>query len=205
MISFVLNSILLGVGLAMDAFSVSIANGLNEPHMRRRREVLIAGTYAFFQFLMPVIGWFCVHELVRQFRVFERFIPWIALALLLWIGGKMIRDALRKDPEEAAGSGVADGYQSSGAPEALTMGTLIMQGVATSIDALSVGFAIAHYSALAAFAAALIIMAVTFLICMGGLTAGKKLGGYVAGKAGILGGCILIFIGIEIFVRGVIL
>ena len=205
MIGFVLNSILLGVGLAMDAFSVSIANGLNEPHMRRRREVLIAGTYAFFQFLMPVIGWFCVHELVRQFRVFERFIPWIALALLLWIGGKMIRDALRKDPEEAADSGAADGYQSSGAPEALTMGTLLVQGVATSIDALSVGFAIASYSAAAAFAAALIIMAVTFLICMGGLTAGKKLGEYVAGKAGILGGCILIFIGIEIFVRGVIL
>jgi len=217
MIGFVLNSILLGVGLAMDAFSVSIANGLNEPHMRRRREVLIAGTYAFFQFLMPVIGWFCVHELVRQFRVFERFIPWIALALLLWIGGKMIRDALRKDPEEAAESGAADGSQSSGvpesgeapksggAPEALTMGTLLVQGVATSIDALSVGFAIAGYSAAAAFAAALIIMAVTFLICMGGLTAGKKLGEYVAGKAGILGGCILIFIGIEIFVRGVIL
>lgn len=198
MIGFVLNSILLGVGLAMDAFSVSIANGLNEPHMRRRREVLIAGTYAFFQFLMPVIGWFCVHELVRQFRVFERFIPWIALALLLWIGGKMIRDALRKNPgQEAAESG--------GAPEALTMGTLLVQGVATSIDALSVGFAIAGYSAAAAFAAALIIMAVTFLICMGGLTAGKKLGEYVAGKAGILGGCILIFIGIEIFVRGVIL
>ena len=208
MIGFVLNSILLGVGLAMDAFSVSIANGLNEPHMRRRREVLIAGTYAFFQFLMPVIGWFCVHELVRQFRVFERFIPWIALALLLWIGGKMIRDALRKDPEEAAGSGApgnSEAAESSGAPEVLTMGTLIMQGVATSIDALSVGFAIAHSSALAAFAAALIIMAVTFLICMGGLTAGKKLGGYVAGKAGILGGCILIFIGIEIFVKGVIL
>lgn len=216
MIGFVLNSILLGVGLAMDAFSVSIANGLNEPHMRRRREVLIAGTYAFFQFLMPVIGWFCVHELVRQFRVFERFVPWIALALLLWIGGKMIRDALRKDPEqEAAESGGALGNseapESGGAPECsrtpevLTMGTLLVQGVATSIDALSVGFAIAGYSAAAAFAAALIIMAVTFLICMGGLTAGKKLGGYVAGKAGILGGCILIFIGIEIFIRGVIL
>ena len=84
MITFVFNSILLGVGLAMDAFSVSIANGLNEPGMRRSREFLIAGTYAFFQFLMPVIGWFCVHELVRQFRVFEKFIPWIALLLLLF-------------------------------------------------------------------------------------------------------------------------
>ena len=103
MIGFVLNSILLGVGLAMDAFSVSIANGLNEPHMRRRREVLIAGTYAFFQFLMPVIGWFCVHELVRQFRVFERFIPWIALALLLWIGGKMIRADSQITPNSRGG------------------------------------------------------------------------------------------------------
>ena len=192
MIGFILNSVLLGIGLAMDAFSVSIANGLSEPGMRRRKEVLIAGTYAFFQFLMPVIGWFCVHEMVRQFRAFEGFIPWIALALLLWIGGKMILEA-------------RGGAEVSEETRTLTMGTLLIQGVATSIDALSVGFAIAGYGAGAAFGAALIIAAVTFLICMGGLTAGKKLGTRLAGKAGILGGCILIFIGIEIFVRGVIL
>ncbi|MBQ9015310.1 MAG: manganese efflux pump [Firmicutes bacterium] len=211
MIGFVLNSILLGIGLAMDAFSVSIANGLNEPHMRRRRECLIAGTYGFFQFLMPVIGWFCVHALVQQFRVFERFIPWIALALLLWIGGKMILEAVRPDadapPEEAGAPAAKTAGQTgaaAGAP-ALTMGVLLMQGIATSIDALSVGFAIAGYSAAAAFTAALIIAAVTFLICMGGLGAGKRLGMRLAGKAGILGGCILIFIGIEIFVRGVFL
>lgn len=201
MITFVFNSILLGIGLAMDAFSVSIANGLNEPGMRRSREFLIAGTYAFFQFLMPVIGWFCVHELVRQFRVFEKFIPWIALLLLLWIGGKMLLDAIRggepeDDPGETAGPETA---------AALTMGVLLLQGIATSIDALSVGFAIAGYSAAAAFVCALIIAAVTLLICMGGLTAGRKLSAKLAGKAGILGGCILIFIGIEIFVRGVFL
>ena len=213
MIGFVLNSILLGVGLAMDAFSVSIANGLNEPHMRRRREVLIAGTYAFFQFLMPVIGWFCVHELVRQFRVFERFIPWIALALLLWIGGKMIRDALRKDPEQAAGSGAADGSQSSGvpesgeapksggAPEALTMGTLLVQGVATSIDALSVGFTIESYGVAAAFSAALIIAVVTFIICVCGLVLGRAVGMRYARHASILGGVILIGIGLEILIE----
>ena len=171
MITFVLNSILLGVGLAMDAFSVSIANGLNEPGMRRSREFLIAGTYAFFQFLMPVIGWFCVHELVRQFRVFEKFIPWIALLLLLWIGGKMLLDAIRggeaaEDPGQTAGPETA---------AVLTMGVLLLQGIATSIDALSVGFAIAGYSAAAAFVCALIIAAVTLLICMGGLTAGRKL------------------------------
>ena len=201
MITFVLNSILLGVGLAMDAFSVSIANGLNEPGMRRSREFLIAGTYAFFQFLMPVIGWFCVHELVRQFRVFEKFIPWIALLLLLWIGGKMLLDAIRggeaaEDPGQTAGPETA---------AVLTMGVLLLQGIATSIDALSVGFAIAGYSAAAAFVCALIIAAVTLLICMGGLSAGRKLSAKLAGKAGILGGCILIFIGIEIFVRGVFL
>lgn len=253
MIAFVFNSILLGVGLAMDAFSVSIANGLNEPGMKRSRECLIAGVYAFFQCLMPIIGWFCVHELVRQFRAFEPFIPWIALLLLLWIGGKMllegIRDAKAGDPgaEPAASTEAAAETDSASAVKAttetetagsdrtadakvaadaetvagtkpaadtkpaatpaprLTAGTLLLQGIATSIDALSVGFAIAGYSAAAALAAALIIAAVTFLICMGGLTAGKKLGMKLAGKAGILGGCILIFIGIEIFVRGVFL
>ncbi len=209
MIAFVLNSILLGVGLAMDAFSVSIANGLNEPRMGSGRKCLIAGTYAFFQFLMPVIGWFCVHMLVKQFRVFESFIPWIALLLLLGIGGKMILDAVRAGRADASDSdpgraeSAYEGSRESGAEvSGLTLGVLLLQGVATSIDALSVGFAIAKYSAAAAVCSAVIIAAVTFVICMGGLAAGQKLGDRLAGKAGIIGGCILIFIGIEIFVKG---
>ena len=200
MISFALNSILLGVGLAMDAFSVSIANGLNEPHMKRGRACLIAGTYGFFQFLMPVLGWLCVHLLLQAFRAFEPFIPWIALALLLWIGGKMILESVGRGK-----AGPEDGDSGKSSGEMLGMGTLLLQGIATSIDALSVGFAIAHYSMAAALAASVIIAAVTFLICIGGLTAGKRLGEHLADKAGILGGCILIFIGIEIFIRGVLL
>ena len=206
MVSFVLNSILLGIGLAMDAFSVSIANGLNEPNMRRSRECLIAGTYAFFQFLMPVVGWACVHILLQAFKAFEKFIPWIALILLLWIGGKMILDAVWPEEKEAAEEEaleISGGAVQSG--KVLTMPVLILQGIATSIDALSVGFAIAHYSWASALVCALIIAGVTFLICMGGLTAGRKLSARLAGKAGILGGCILIFIGLEIFVRGVFL
>ena len=224
MIGFIFNSILLGIGLAMDAFSVSIANGLNEPGMRRSRKCLIAGVYAFFQFLMPVVGWFCVHTMVSQFRTFEPFIPWIALILLLYIGGKMLLEGIRdaKAGAEASDSpGAADGdvvagtdgivdtaaadNATAGERERLTIGVLLLQGVATSIDALSVGFAIAHYSALAALVCAGIIAVVTFIICMGGLAAGQKLGERLQGKAGILGGCILIFIGLEIFVRGVIL
>ena len=91
---FFINSILLGVGLAMDAFSVSLANGLKEPNMKKRRMCFMAGIYAFFQFAMPMIGWLCVHTIVEYFEKFELFVPWIALILLLYIGGKMIWEAL---------------------------------------------------------------------------------------------------------------
>lgn len=82
---FVIQSILLGVGLAMDAFSVSLANGLNEPGIKVRKMCLIAGIFAVFQGLMPLTGWFCVHNLVKIFNVFEPFIPWIAFVCALII------------------------------------------------------------------------------------------------------------------------
>lgn len=185
---FVFNSVLLGVGLAMDAFSVSLANGLHEPRMPRRKMCGIAGVFAFFQFLMPMLGWVCVHTIVEHFRSFEKLIPWIALVLLLFIGGKMLQEGLHSSAQEEEST------------TAVGMTALLVQGVATSIDALSVGFTIAEYEFFAALAAALIIAAVTFVICMGGLVIGRKAGTALSGKAGILGGAILIFIGIEIFV-----
>lgn len=187
---FFFNSALLGAGLAMDAFSVSLANGLNEPKMKAGKMCGIAGVFAFFQALMPMIGWICVHTVVRYFKIFEHFIPWIALALLLFIGGKMLLEGIRHKNEEGAVAKV--GFI-----------TLLVQGVATSIDALSVGFTIAEYGLLMAFVCAVIIAAVTFVICMAGLGIGKKFGTKLAGKANILGGIILIFIGIEIFVTGI--
>ena len=189
---FFFNSILLGVGLAMDAFSVSLANGLNEPQMSKRRALTIAGTFALFQFLMPMLGWVCVHTLTRRFAAFARFIPWIALCLLAYIGGSMLLEGIRggdaHTEREASGVGAL---------------ALLMQGVATSIDALSVGFTIADYDAAAAFACSLIIAAVTLAICLGGLRLGRTLGMRLSGRASILGGAILILIGIEIFVKGV--
>ena len=184
---FFFNSFLLGVGLAMDALSVSLANGLREAKMPRRKMCAVAGVFAVFQALMPLLGWLCVHTIVQYFRAFERFIPWIALALLGWIGGKMLLEGLRgeESPEEIGGVGLS---------------ALLVQGVATSIDALSVGFTIAEYDGVMALACALIIALVTFVICLGGLAIGKKFGTHLAGKAGIMGGVILIFIGLEIFV-----
>lgn len=186
---FFFNSIFLGIGLAMDAFSVSLANGLHESGMKTHRMCGIAGVYAFFQFLMPILGWICVHTILQVFQTFEKLIPWIALILLLYIGGSMLKEAFSGEEDEME-------------PVKLGIGTLMVQGIATSIDALSVGFTIADYGLYMAFVCALIIAVVTFGICIVGLSFGKKFGTKLSNKAGILGGCILIFIGLEIFVKG---
>ena len=189
-IIFIINSVLLGVGLAMDAFSVSLANGLNEPAMKKNRMSLIAGVFAFFQAAMPMIGWICVHTIMQVFKNFEKFIPWIALLLLCYIGGELLLDGIKnQDSEEESTQ--------------LGFGALMVQGVATSIDALSVGFTIAEYGFVMALICALIIAVVTFIISFAGLILGKKFGTKFAGKASILGGVILIGIGLEIFLTGI--
>lgn len=191
-ISFIITNILLGVGLAMDAFSVSLANGLNEPCMKHRKQFAIAGTFAFFQALMPMIGWVCIHTIAERFEAFEKFIPWIALILLCVIGGHMLKEGICGDDEEDCCAKTGVGFTA-----------LMVQGVATSIDALSVGFTIAEYNVGAALIAALIIAVVTFIICTFGLIVGKTAGSRLGGKAEILGGCILIFIGLKIFISSV--
>lgn len=188
---FLVNSVLMGIGLAMDAFSVSLTNGLNENQMKIKRMCLIAGCFTFFQFIMPVLGWILVHTVSNYFEKFSELIPWIALFLLLYIGGKMLIEAVHKSEEDEN-------------VNKLTFSVLILQGIATSIDALSVGFAIADYNFLMALASSVIIAVVTFVICIGGLIIGKKAGTVLKRKAGLLGGFILIGIGIEIFIRGML-
>ena len=185
---FILNSILFGIGLAMDAFSVSVANGLRNPHMHTSRRMIIAGTFGCFQTVMPLLGWFCVHSIAEAFQAFQPYIPWIALVLLAFIGGKMIWEGLH-DQSEA---------------ESLQGGALFIQGLATSIDALSVGFTIAEYELIFAVTESLIIGIVTFGLCLAGLLLGGRIGSRISGKAGIVGGIILILIGTEIFVTGII-
>lgn len=188
---FFIKSIMLGIGLAMDAFSVSLANGLNEPCMKKGKMCGIAGLFSFFQALMPMIGWICVHTVVQYFNAFENFIPWIALVLLAFIGGKMLVEGIKNKDCECEEK------------PAVGIGMLIMQGVATSIDALSVGFTISDYNLTQALVCALVIAVVTFGICMGGILIGRKFGTKLAGKASIFGGVILIAIGIEIFITGI--
>lgn len=193
---FFFNSILLGVGLAMDAFSVSLANGLNEPNMPNKRMFLASGTFAVFQGIMPLIGWVCVHTVVEKFRTIEKFVPLVALALLGFIGGKMLYEGIKETK-----CGCDEECQRA---KAFDFKLLAVQGVATSIDALSVGFTISDYNFLQAFVAVVLIAIVTFFICFGGIYIGKKFGTALAGKSSILGGAILILIGIEIFITSLI-
>ena len=185
--AYILNSILFGFGLAMDAFSVSVANGLRETGISAGRVVTVAGTFGAFQTAMPLIGWVCVRTIAETFQAFQRFIPWIALALLLYIGIKMILEGVRGQEET----------------ESLHGRGLILQGVATSIDALSVGFAIEEYSFPLALTEALIIGIVTFGLCSAGLYFGRKIGSRFSGKATVAGGIILILIGLEIWITGI--
>ena len=183
-IIFICNSVLLGLGLAMDAFSVSLANGLNEPKMKTAKMCGVAGVFAVFQALMPMIGWLCIHTIAEKFKAFERLIPWIALLLLEGIKSRNCCD----NPE----------------PMAVGFGALLVQGVATSIDALAVGFTISEYTWIPALLCALIIAVVTFIVCTIGIQIGKIFGVKLAGKASICGGVILIAIGLEIFLKGIL-
>ena len=184
--TLVLNSILLGFGLAMDAFSVSLVNGLREPDMPKSRIARIAGVFGGFQMLMPMIGWICVRTILDLFQSLTKYIPWIAFGLLLYIGGKMVIEGIRNREEQEA--------------EKVGAGGLVMQGIATSIDALSVGFTMTELTWLQALAESALIGIVTFGICMAGILIGRKAGTKLSGKASILGGLVLIAIGIKILI-----
>lgn len=192
---FIFSNILIGISLAMDAFSVSVANGIANPKMKFAKCFAIAGTFAAFQFAMPLVGWILVHTIAEKFLIFHKAVPYIAFGLLLFIGISMIAEGLKKEKDEASEENESK----------LSVKKLLIQGVATSIDALSVGFTIADYGFLMAFYAALIIMAVTLVLCLVGVKIGNRIGILFAKKATIIGGIILILLGIKIFVQGVII
>ena len=183
---FFMNSVLLGVGLAMDAFSVSLANGMNEKNMKKSRMAYIAGVYAFFQFLMPMIGWICVHTIVQVFGQFQKFIPWIALILLLYIGGSMIKEAFGEEEEM---------------DNSMDAKSMFILAVATSIDALAVGVTFAFLK-VAIIPAVTFIGVITFVCSAAGIKIGSIFGAKYKAKAEIAGGVILVLIGLKILIEG---
>jgi putative Mn2+ efflux pump MntP len=184
----IITSLLLGVGLAMDACAVSMANGLKEPTMKVRKVLLVAFFFGLFQGLMPLIGYIVGSSFLTKI---EWIIPWLALVLLGFIGGKMIYDGVNDDEVVEC-------------CHTLTLKLLFIQAIATSIDALSVGVSISNYKLDYALICVSIIALVTLLICFGAVFIGKKFGTKLGNKAEILGGIILIAIGIEIFITGLL-
>lgn len=187
--SFLITSILLGVGLSMDAFSVSVANGLNEPRMRTSKMLLISGTFATFQGIMPLVGWFAITATIGTFDVLNGLVPWIAMIVLVVIGCRMIANSFLYKPWEIPTLGAA---------------ALIIQAFATSIDALSIGFTITEYDIVGALICSGIIAAITWTICTIGLIAGKKLKSKFTERANAFGGIILILIGLKILIDSLV-
>ena len=185
----VTESVLLGFGLAMDAFSVSLVNGLREPGMQKGKIVRIAAVFGGFQTLMPLIGWILVRTILELFQSLQKIIPWAAFGMLLLIGSKMLLEGIRN--------------KTAGEDQRIGTGGLMLQGVATSIDALSVGLTMAETDTWYAAAESLLIGAVTFCVCTAGILIGRKAGTRLSGKASVLGGLILIGIGIKILVTGI--
>ena len=194
--NLIFSSVLLGVGLAMDAFSVSLANGLNEPKMRLRKVLTISGIFALFQAMMPLIGWVAISGFLELFNKFKPIIPWVSFILLCFIGGKMLVESIRSDGEDNEKA------------KTLTIGALFVQAIATSIDALTAGINLAKDYNLEQYPYVIlsvsIIAVLTMAICFCGVKLGQKMGTKLSNKAGILGGGVLIFLGLKIFVTDIL-
>ncbi len=189
----ILEVLLTGVGLSMDAAAVGMTNGLNEPKMRLTKILLIALFFGVFQGVMPLIGYFAGTLFAEAVASIA---PYVALVLLGFIGGKMIYEALKKSKEEEETA------------KNLGVGALTAQAIATSIDALAVGISLLALNGIGAlkvniFAACAIIAACTFVISLAAVFIGKKFGAVLADKAELIGGIILVAIGLKIFIEGV--
>lgn len=188
--------LLLAVGLAMDAFAVSVGNGLSMKKSDPKAALAIAASFGLFQALMPTVGYF----LGSAFEtVISRFDHYIALIFLGFIGGKMIFDGIRELREKKKSAGASEEEK----PFKLSFGALMIQSVATSIDALIVGVSFAALPNVNIWIAVTLIGIITFSISLVGVFSGKKFGQLLGSRAEIFGGLILVGIGVKVFVEHV--
>lgn len=215
--------LLVAVALAMDAFAVGMTNGMTDPKMKVNRVLLIAAFYGFFQFLMPVIGYW-TSNLFSD--LIGKIAPWVSFVLLGVIGGKMIYDGIQEylaNKKEsavpvsvegeialtAAETDLATGTEGVKAEKKLDIKTLTLQALATSIDALAVGvsfLALATQGTLCLniWWNSLIIGLVAFALSVGAVYIGKAIGDKLADKASLIGGVVLVAIGLKILLEGIL-
>ncbi len=184
--TWIIQSSLLGVSLAMDACAVSMSNGLLEPKMRKRKMLFICFLFGLFQGVMPLLGYLFSNLFAKWI---ENIIPVISFIILIIIGVKMIYEAFHHKEEEV---------------KALSFKTIVVQAVATSIDALTIGIVYVGSSTTEVYVTFLLIAAITFLLCVVAVWIGKKFGDKLSNKAEILGGIILIIIACKILIEYII-
>ena len=222
MVYFLITSIMMGVGLALDSATVSMTNGLAEPNMNQRKNFLISLNFGLFQGIMPLIGYFISSAFIDYFG---KYIPWIALVLLGFLGTKSIIETImsqkenRKLTQNLYKNDVNNDDLSQNNAEinekntekienksnkSIGFAEVILQGIATSIDALCVGIVIANYARIEAIVCASIIAVITFVLSFMSTIIGKKFGFKFGKKAELASGIILILIGLEICITGLI-
>jgi putative Mn2+ efflux pump MntP len=180
--------VLIGFSLAMDAFAVSVSFGISIKNLRAFHAVRASLFFAFFQFAMPVAGWYLGMAFAAYIRSFDH---WVAFGLLVLIGGKMLFEASKaKEEKETGGQG----------KDIRSLSCLLLLSVATSIDALAVGLSFSLLGQ-GIWLPAILISVITFAVCLTGFEFGRRIGVLLEKRAGILGGLILIGIGVKILLE----
>lgn len=176
-------AILLGVALAMDSLAMSIVNGIKYCNYTKKHMLLASFSFGFFQGLMPLLGYLVFTPFLKHI---ERYDHWLVLIVLSYIGIGMIKDSFVFEEESQKDCII------------FTFKTLLIESIATAIDALSVGIALPNL-AIDPYLTCLIICTCTFVICVIGHMLGRRIALILKNKALILGGLILIFIALKVF------
>ncbi len=179
-----LSIIIIAIGLSIDSFAVSVSNGFSKHKLKLEQNLLIALSFTTFQALMPLLGWLLGKSFADNIKAADH---WIAFILLSFIGAKMIYESFQKD-------------KNVNSSKSLNILTVIVQSVATSIDALIIGISFAFIK-VNITVSIIIIAVVTFIFSVSGFFIGKKFGKKYSKKAEIIGGIILILIGIKILIE----
>lgn len=211
----ILEILFVGVALAMDACAIAMTNGMTDVKMPLRKTLTIGGFFGFFQFLMPLIGFFVTGVVASAFMAtFETISAWVSFVLLVVLGGKMLFESVKEIRAKKCvctksenGNAIA-GEDCVCVCGGLSLGRLTVQAIATSIDALAVGVTLqmaaisAEGLALGVWGATLLIGGVTFALSVAAVYIGKAVGNKLADKAELIGGLVLIAIGLKLLIEG---
>lgn len=190
----IINSFILGLGLAMDAFSICVANTMDDKYNNNVKTVIMPLIFGFFQFLMPLIGYLFVNVLSDNISIINNCIHIISFLVLSYIGIKMIYESIVDKKKD-----IKDTQDTQDTQDNSSFKLILIQGLITSIDALSAGFAFSSYNIQSAIIASVVIGVVTFIMCVMGANIGRKIGKILIDNAKIYGGIILILIGLRIY------